>query len=393
MQRIRWLFLIITLGVCVVILLATLAMQSPVRSADNLIPTPVGASSLEQTPTPNATQQPIAQLRQPDGNRRVHLGSVSRMSALPASQPITYTVNQTYGLTNTRLVITNTVTSEAIRLGNDLGSATFVDINERYVLWSFACKQLACKPDGSDPLPTGHYLYNLETATSQPFMLADDYGLAAGRLGQQWVVFATLLSTQHVRLYAGHLDSGQVVIVEDMMEFPANDALDIATHRLFDVVNDTVIWTQAGLHRYDLTTGISETLNIPAALTPARSATGLDPSPQGLTISENAVIWESYGYWWGYDFVTEQYFPIETLPPEWEGVMQTYTSYIQLHSDTLSWPMLVVLEDRSETRYYFTASIVRADPNTSQTPEDTIYLPLIVNKIDTIRTSAERGDE
>jgi hypothetical protein len=55
--------------------------------------------------------------------------------------------------------------------------------------------------------------------------------------------------------------------------------------------------------------------------------------------------------------------------------------------------MLVVLEDRSETRYYFTASIVRADPNTSQTPEDTIYLPLIVNKIDTIRTSAERGDE
>jgi hypothetical protein len=357
---------------------------------------PTAASTATSTPQPTATPFPtptvdptraaVQALQQVAPDAPVYLGATTEVLTMPTGMPPDYTYRRFIDGNINRLVITNTVTGEATPLGNDQGTSYFYGMTDRYVLWSFLCHLPGCDPEDNPPLPTDYYLYDLETRTNRVFTAARrNGGFSVARLSGDWIAFARPETRSTVHLYAANVRTQEEVVITENITFPEDEALYITTRGVFDIAGTSVVWTeQENLYHYDLTTGISETLNVPALLTPPRDTiqNERDPAPRWLYASERAVVWESQWEWWGYDFVTEHYFPIPPMRHTFAGDSQPrlYDPFwVTVEEDMVYWRVVVDSPTGRTESPPFAAPLVRPGLAQADGEHTQVYLPLVSN--------------
>jgi hypothetical protein len=340
------------------------------------------------TPTVDPTRAAVQALQQVAPDAPVYLGEPTEVLTNPTRIPPDYTYRRFDDGDITRMVITNTVTGEVTPLGNDQGSSYFYGMTDRYVLWAFLCHEPGCDPENNPPLPSDFYLYDLETRTNRVFTAANrNGGLSVAQLSGDWIAFARPENLSTVHLYAVNVRTGEDVLITDNITFPGREAPYVATRTrgVFNIAKASVVWTeQENLYRYDLTTGMSETLNVPAILTPPRDTVlyDRDPAPRRLHTSERAVVWQSQSEWWGYDFVTKHYLPIPPIrrmsadgtQPKvyypWSVTVVEDTVYMRVTADTPA---------GREEFLTFSAPLVRPGLAQADGEHTQVYLPLVSN--------------
>lgn len=309
-----------------------------------------------------AVQQPVTTPTLAPPAPLVQLGEPQTVAAFPDDLPAGYTIAMPHEQGSTRLLITNRATGETIRLGTDEGSTYLFDISTRYVLWGFLCHQ-GCHTAAAQS--TGYYLYDLTTGTNQTFAPALTHGIAVGALGDTWVVFASVRTRDSARLEAAHMATGEVITLVENLTFPGSYAFRITSERLFAVAGDTVVWTDQGLHLYNLHTRTAHLLPVPAELTPAKGYEAYDPSPRHLSLSATALVWFSQWRWWVYDRLTEQVIPIPaTVPgmPEPAPGVHRYLVNARVQDDTVFWQVGIQTEDTPEQLTTYAAPLLRTRP-------------------------------
>lgn len=333
-------------------------------AASTATPSPQPTATPFPTPTVDPARAAVQALQQLAPDAPVYLGEATEVITRPSLLPPNYTYRRFIDGDTTRLVITNTLTGEATPLGNDQGTPYFYGMTDKHVLWAFLCHKQGCDPEDNPPLPTGYYLYNLETRTNRVFTAARRHGgLSVAQLSGDWIAFARPETGTTVHLYAINVRTQEELLITDSSTFPELEAPYITTDGVFTLADDVVVWAeQEKLYRYNLTTGISETLHVPALLTPPKGKHMRDPSPRLLGTSEQAVVWSSQWEWWGYDFETDHYFPIPPSAPGWgerAGLQQSQITYATMREDTVYWRMWFLFEGGREEQAYFAAPLVR----------------------------------
>jgi hypothetical protein len=280
------------------------------------------------------------------------------------------------------------MTGEVTPLGTDQGSAYLYGMTNKYIFWGFHCHKSGCDPEDNPPLPTDFYLYDLETRTNRVVSAVKrNGGMSVARLSGDWIAFARPEDMRRAHLYAVNVRTGTDILITDNITFLERESPYVATQGVFDIAGTSVVWTeQENLYRYDLTTGISETLNVPAILTPPRGNVQYqrDRAPRRLHTSERAVVWQSQSEWWGYDFVTGHYFPIPpTIRRPFADETQPrfyYPFSVKVVEDTVYMRVTAYTSTGGrEELPPFAAPLVRPGLGQTDGEHTQVYLPLVSN--------------
>jgi hypothetical protein len=260
-------------------------------------------------------------------------------------------------------------------------------MTNKYIYWGFHCHKPGCDPEDNPPLPTDFYLYDLETRTNRAFPAARRYAhfLDLG-LSEDWITFAQAVNSTTVHLNAVNVDTQEEVVITEGITFLERESPYVASLGVFDIIGTSVVWSeQEKLYRYNLTTGISETLNVPAILTPPRDNVQYqrDRAPRRLHTSERAVVWQSQSTWWGYDFETEHYFPIPPIRRPFADETQPrfyYPFSVKVVEDTVYMRVTAYTSTGGREEFPpFAAPLVRPGLGQTDGEHTQVYLPLVSN--------------
>lgn len=324
-------------------------------SSGTPIPTPSGITSIptpsEPTSTPDATEQALRALHTPDPDAQVRMGPIAKNDV-----PLGPTTSERYNIEiveepgNSQLFVHDTTTGQRIRLGSESGYAFFWTMNEQYVLWSFECYTCGDEQEDSE---SGFYAYNL-TDGSQITIAQQRMGFIYPRLDGEWVVYFCVRIGLSGSVHAYNLNTGKAVLVTDEVSTTRGGDFDphFTPDEFYAIHGETVVWSHAGIHIYDLSSGTTRTLTLPEIVASTGDPYPTMHSPVHLSVSDRTVVWHSAYRWWGYDLMLNELFPVSPIPPEWKD-MPIVIAPVTITQDQLFWTIIV-----NEEEHHFSAPIL-----------------------------------